>query len=110
MFEHEDFVRRCNRNGATGTAFTDNDGDNRHTHVEADLDRLRNRLCLTAFFRAAAWISAGCINECDDWNLEMVGHFHQALRLAVTFRAGHAEIVFQARFRIVSALVPHNYN
>ncbi len=48
---------------------------------------------LAALFGADAGIGAGGVDQREHRDAEAVGHLHQAHRLAIAFRARHAEIV-----------------
>src|SRR6202030_1770554 len=48
------------------------------------------------------------IDEGDDRQLEAIGHHHQPVGLAITLWPGHAEIMLDARVRVVAALMPQN--
>jgi hypothetical protein len=90
VFEHEDPVAGGNGNGAPGSAFADDDRDQRRAEIEAGLGRAGNGFGLTAFFRAHARIGSGSVDQGDHRKLEPVGHLHDANGLAITFRAGRS--------------------
>ncbi len=96
MFQHDDAVGRGDRDGAAGAAFADDHRDVRHAERQAGLGGPGDRLGLAALLGADARIGARGVDQRDDRDVEMVGHVHEAHRLAVPFRPRHAEIVLQA--------------
>ena len=108
MFEHQDAVRRGDRNGHARTAFADHKADDRYSQFETDFDGSGNCLSLAALFRPDAGISASSIDKCDYRQAEAVRQMHQALCLAIPFGPGHAEIMLHAGFGIVAFFLPDN--
>ncbi|MNU70231.1 hypothetical protein D3C71_596330 [compost metagenome] len=102
MFEHVDAVAGGDRDCAARAAFADDDGDDRHLHVEAHFRRTGDGFGLAALFRANTGIGASRIDEGDDRQRETVGQFQHADRLAVTFRARAAKIMLQAALGVVA--------
>ena len=102
VFEHVDAVAGGDGDCAARAAFADDDGDDRHLHVEAHFRRAGDGFGLAALFRADAGIGACGIDEGDHRQRETVGQFQHADCLAVTFRARAAEIMLQAAFGVVA--------
>src|SRR5690606_8369884 len=84
----------------------DNGGDHRNADIKADFNRAGDGLGLAAFLRADTGIGAGGVDKGQNGNSEMIGEPHQPLRLAVSFRAGHTEIMPDAGFRILAFFRP----
>src|SRR5579871_1203064 len=57
VLEHVNAVSGCDRDGAAGAAFADDDGDERHFDAKAGLDGFSDGLGLAAFLRLEAGIS-----------------------------------------------------
>lgn len=69
-----------------------------------------NGLCLTALFGPDAGIGARGIDEGDHRQLELLGHLHQAQRLAIAFGIGHAEVAVDLLLGVAPFLVAdHHY-
>jgi glycerophosphoryl diester phosphodiesterase len=66
--------------------------------VQAGFNGFRDRFRLAALFGFNAGVRAGGIDQRDDGEAELGRHLHQALRLAVAFRLGHAEVVFHTGY------------
>ena len=73
--------------------------------LQAGLDRARDRLGLAALLGVDAGIGARRVDQRHDRQAEAVGQLHQADRLAIAFRVGHAEIVAHAALGVGALLV-----
>src|SRR5260221_564498 len=74
--------------------------------VEAGIGRACDGLGLAALLGADAGISAGGVDQRQNRNPETVRHLHQPLRLAISLRPRHAEIVLEAAFGRRALLMP----
>src|SRR6202000_1924057 len=88
-------------------------GDDRHigdAERQAGIGGARDRLGLSAFLRADAWVSGRGIDDGEHGNAETVGHFHQANRLAVALGTRHAEIMLDAGLGVGALFLAHHAN
>ncbi len=108
MFQHVDAVAGGNRDGSARAAFADDDGDDRHLHVQTHFRRAGDGLSLAALFRTDAGVCTRGIDKRDDRQREAVGQFQHADSLAVTFRARAAEIVLQAALGVIALFLADN--
>ena len=100
MFEHQNAAGRCQCQSTTGAAFADDNGDKRHTQLQAFIRTSRNGFRLPALFGTNARISPGRINQRDNRQVETLGNIHNADGLAVPFGPRHAEIMLQSALRV----------
>src|SRR5262249_56988437 len=77
---------------------------------EAGLGRAWDGSGLPALLSADAGISAGGVNQRQNRNPEAAPHLHQPLRLAISLRPRHAEIVLKAAFGRRALLMPDDAN
>ena len=68
-------------------------------------DVLRDGLGLAALLGADAGVRAGRVDEHDDRQLELLGHAHDAHRLAVAFGVAHAPVALQVLLRVSALLL-----
>src|SRR3546814_17211427 len=76
----------------------------------SDLDGARDRLRLAALLGADAGIGAGGVYQGDDRQAEPLRQAHEALRLAVALRAGHAEVVLHTAVDVGALLVADDHD
>src|SRR3546814_19982227 len=76
----------------------------------SDLDGARDRLRLAALLGAAAGIGAGGVYQGDDRQAEPLRQAHEALRLAVALRAGHAEVVLHPAVDAGALIVANDHH
>jgi hypothetical protein len=105
VFEHRDTVGGGEGHGAAGATFANHDRDQRHADLEAFLGRAGDGFGLAAFFGPFAGVCTGSVDKGDDRQAELVGHLHQANRLAIAFGAGHAEVAFDTALGVVALFV-----
>ena len=110
MFEHRNAVGSCKGDGATRAPFADDHGNQRHADLQAHFGRAGNCLGLAAFFCALAGVGTGGVDQRDDRQSKTTGHFHQSNGLAVTFGARHAKVVVDARFGVMTFLMPNHHD
>lgn len=104
VLEHGDAVGHTDAECATGTAFTDDDGDDlgfQPAHFE---EVSGDGFSLAAFFGTDTGGCAGGVDEADDGEVEFLGQFHAAEGFAIAFGLGETEVAFDA-FGGVSAFV-----
>ena len=106
MFQHINSVGGGDGDGAARAAFADHGGDERRLHVEACLDGTGDGFGLAALFRRHAGKGAGGIDEAQHRQTKLARQVEQPDGLAIALGRGHAEIVLQARLRVVAALLP----
>ena len=102
-------VSNCQRYCATGPPLTNDNADQGYFQRQAGLNRPRDSFRLTPFFRADSRIGARRINECYHRQMELAGQQHQPLRLAVTFRPRHSEIMGDTRIGIRPFFSTYHY-
>src|SRR3546814_16409491 len=76
----------------------------------SDLDGARDRLRLAALLGADAGIGAGGVYQGDDRQAEPLRQAHEALRLALALRAGHAEVVLHPAVDVGALLVADDHD
>src|SRR4029079_11185536 len=65
---------------------------------------------LAALLGIDAGIGAGGVDEGDDRYAEAIGSFHETHRLAIAFRARHAEIVLEARLGVIALFLADDHD
>jgi hypothetical protein len=104
VFEDEDAVGHADAQRAAGTAFADDDGDDRHGEAEhlAEIDR--DGFGDVALFALDAGKSAGRVDERDDGHVELGGEAQEAQGLAIAFGEGAAEVAGQVALGVAALL------
>ena len=100
VLEHQNGVAGGECDRAARAALADDRGHQRNPDVEAGLDRAGDRLALAARLGIDPGIGAGGVDKGQHRQPEPLGEPHQPPRLAIAFRARHAEIVLDARLGV----------
>ena len=110
MLEHQHAVGGGDRDRTARATLTDDDRDHRHLQRQALLGRSGDGFGLPALLRLDSGKRSRRVDQSDDRNPETVGELHQADRLAIAFRLGHAEIVLEPRCGVVAFLMPDQHH
>src|SRR5690606_33847027 len=81
-----------NGESTTRSALSDHHGHHRHSEIKHSHDAIGDRLALPALLGVNAGVSSGSAHKSDNRQRKAGRHFHQANRLAISLRLGHAEI------------------
>ncbi len=106
MLQHHDPIARRNRDRAAAAALADHNRDKRNFDGKTDLNGARDGFRLSPRLGLDARKRARRIHKRHDGQTETIRQIHETLRLAIAFGLGHAEIVTDAAFGIVAALLP----
>ena len=110
VFQHQRAIAHADSQRAAGAAFADHGTDDRHFQFGHFQQVAGDRLGLAALFGIDPGPGAGGVDKGQQWQLEALGQFHQAQRLAIALGARHAEVAPDLGLGVAALLMADDHD